>query len=72
MFIMFKKVEVVKYDPKWSEIYGIEAQNIKTAVGKNFINIYHIGSTSIPGLCAKPIMDILLVVKDNQTLLSPP
>jgi len=62
------KIKIVEYDPKWAEIYRKEAKLIKNALGKHCLNIYHIGSTSIPGLKAKPKIDILVVVKDFQSI----
>lgn len=54
-----KDVEVVPYDPIWSNIFDIEAKKIKAALGNSFIAIHHIGSTSVPGLAAKPKIDII-------------
>ena len=59
-------IEVVPYNPEWPEMFESEAKLIKEALGTNCISIYHIGSTSVPGLKAKPIIDILPVVKDIQ------
>ncbi len=57
-------VEVVFYNPKWIEEFALESENIKNIMEKEIVNIHHIGSTSIPGICAKPIIDILIEVKD--------
>jgi len=57
-------IEVVPYNPKWPQLFEEEAALIKKALGDNCIAIYHVGSTSVPGLNAKPIIDILPVVKD--------
>jgi GrpB-like predicted nucleotidyltransferase (UPF0157 family) len=57
-------VEVVAYDSQWPNLFEIEAGFIKNALGDNCIAIHHIGSTAVPGLSAKPIIDILPVVKD--------
>lgn len=59
-----KKIEIVNYDPKWKEVFKEESVKIKTALGSNFLEIYHIGSTSVECLAAKPIIDIITVVKD--------
>lgn len=61
-----QSVEVVNYDPNWSLMFEGEAKLIELALGSNCIAIHHIGSTSIPGLSAKPIIDMLPVVKDIQ------
>lgn len=63
---MQRKIEVVKYDPKWPELFKSEAELVKHALGCNCIEIHHIGSTAIPGLSAKPIIDMLPVVHDIQ------
>lgn len=59
-----KKVEVVSYNAKWPKIYEVEANLIKQKLAENVIAIHHIGSTSVPGLAAKPIIDIIVAVKD--------
>jgi len=61
-----KNIEVVTYDPQWPKMFELEAEFIKQALGSNCIAIHHIGSTSVPGLSAKPIIDIVSVVKNIQ------
>lgn len=61
---MTHPVRLVAYDPQWPERFQEEAALIKAALGENCLAIHHIGSTSIPGLKAKPIIDILPVVRD--------
>ncbi|MCS5707354.1 GNAT family N-acetyltransferase [Candidatus Berkiella cookevillensis] len=68
-----KAVEVVAYDTKWIEIFEAEAEHIQQILRDNCIAIHHIGSTSIPGLAAKPIIDMIPVVRnivavDNATI----
>lgn len=63
---MKKNIEVVTYNPEWPEMFESEAAVIKQALGSNCITIHHIGSTSVPGLSAKPIIDMLPVVRDIQ------
>lgn len=58
-------IVVVDYDPSWPERFRRESAKIQTALGGAVRKIEHIGSTSVPGLAAKPIVDILLVVKDS-------
>jgi len=55
-------IKVAKYNPAWPQLFQDEATKIKEAIGNNCIAIYHIGSTSVSGLSAKPIIDILPVV----------
>ncbi|WP_317955866.1 GrpB family protein [Paenibacillus chitinolyticus] len=55
---------VVEYDPNWKNEYLKEEQAIKAILQDELVNSFHIGSTSVPHLKAKPIIDILLVVND--------
>ncbi len=59
-----RKVEVVNHNPKWREKFQIEAEKINPILGENIIAIHHIGSTAIPDIYAKPIIDILVEVKE--------
>src|SRR5271170_541544 len=59
-----KEIEVVPYNPDWPKLFDAEAAKIKQALGPNCIAIHHIGSTAVPNLAAKPIIDILPVVLD--------
>jgi len=61
---MKKHIEVVPYSLRWPKMFTAEAQLIKQALGNNCLAIHHIGSTSVPGLSAKPIIDMLPVVRD--------
>ena len=61
---MLRKVEVVPHDPQWPIRFEAEAQAIASLLGQEVVAIYHIGSTAIPGIKAKPIIDILVEVKD--------
>jgi len=58
-------VVLVEYDAKWPKQFEHEAQRIRKALGERALQIEHIGSTSVPGLIAKPIIDLLLVVADS-------
>lgn len=62
--MMNRAVDVVPYDPSWPAMFEREAALIKQALGKNCLAVHHIGSTAVPGLSAKPIIDILPVVKN--------
>ncbi len=59
-----RKVEVVPYDPKWREAFEVESFLVTEALGANVVAIHHIGSTAIPGIYAKPIIDLLVEVQD--------
>jgi GrpB-like predicted nucleotidyltransferase (UPF0157 family) len=65
---MMRKIEVVPYDPHWPYFFEEEAAKIKQALGTNCLAIHHVGSTSVVDLCAKPKIDILVVVKETSTL----
>lgn len=58
------KIVVVEYDPMWKEKYETEAARLREILKDILISIDHIGSTSVEGLTAKPIIDILPVVTD--------
>ncbi|HUX80002.1 MAG TPA: GrpB family protein [Alphaproteobacteria bacterium] len=57
-------IELLPYTPEWETLFQAEATRIKHALGDTLLDIHHIGSTSIPGTLAKPIVDMLPVVKD--------
>lgn len=61
-----KSIEVVEYNADWPKLFEIEALSVKRALGDNCIAIHHVGSTSIPGLISKPIIDIIAVVKNGK------
>jgi GrpB-like predicted nucleotidyltransferase (UPF0157 family)/GNAT superfamily N-acetyltransferase len=58
-----KKIEIVQYNPEWPLMYENEVSLIKPALGDNLISIHHVGSTSVPGLAAKPKIDMIAEVK---------
>jgi len=58
-------IQIVDYDPEWPRLFEREAERIQTALGDRVLLIEHVGSTSVPGLAAKPRIDILLVVADS-------
>jgi GrpB-like predicted nucleotidyltransferase (UPF0157 family) len=57
-------VLLADYDPGWPGLYEREAARIRSALGDRVLLLEHIGSTSVPGLAAKPLIDILLVVAE--------
>lgn len=59
---------VVPYNPNWQQAYRQEAETLRTTLGDAVQAIHHIGSTSIPGMRAKPIIDILLEVRTLEPL----
>ena len=57
---------ISEYDPEWKNLFFSEKQIVKKAIGSNkILSIGHIGSTAVPGLCAKPTIDILVEIKDE-------
>jgi GrpB-like predicted nucleotidyltransferase (UPF0157 family) len=61
-------VEVVDYDPSWPALFDAECGLLRLTLGEVAISIHHIGSTAVPGLAAKPIIDILLEVAELSAL----
>ncbi len=60
-----RRIEIVDYDPTWKARVDHHARAIHQALGAVVLRIEHIGSTSVPGLAAKPIVDILVVLPDS-------
>jgi GrpB-like predicted nucleotidyltransferase (UPF0157 family) len=58
-------ITLVDYDPRWPALFDREAARVRGALGETALRIEHVGSTSVPGLCAKPIVDMVLVVPDS-------
>jgi GrpB-like predicted nucleotidyltransferase (UPF0157 family) len=58
-------VTLAEYDPAWPVLFGREASRIREALGRSALLVEHAGSTSVPGLAAKPIIDIVLAVPDS-------
>ncbi|HEV8425178.1 MAG TPA: GrpB family protein [Actinomycetes bacterium] len=59
------RIQVVDYDPGWPRLFVREAERIRAVLGERVMRLEHVGSTSVPGLAAKPIIDIVLVVPDS-------
>jgi GrpB-like predicted nucleotidyltransferase (UPF0157 family) len=60
---MADPVAVVEYDPRWPARYDEERERLAAAFGDDAVVIEHIGSTAVPGLAAKPIIDILVAAR---------
>jgi GrpB-like predicted nucleotidyltransferase (UPF0157 family) len=58
--LSLRRIEVVPYNIHWKEQYQKEASSLREVLGEQLAGIYHIGSTSIPTVWAKPIIDILI------------
>jgi GrpB-like predicted nucleotidyltransferase (UPF0157 family)/ribosomal protein S18 acetylase RimI-like enzyme/predicted nucleotidyltransferase len=59
------RVLIVDYDPRWARLFEDEAVRIRRALQDRALRVEHVGSTSVPGLAAKPVIDIVLVVVDS-------
>ncbi len=57
-------IRLVESDPAWAEQYAWEEGRIRAALGARALQVEHVGSTAVPGLAAKPIIDIVLTVRD--------
>ena len=58
-------IPIVDYDPRRPELFGREADRIRVVLGHRALRIEHAGSTAVPDLAAKPIVDVVLVVSDS-------
>lgn len=59
------RIQIVDYDPEWPRLFAREAERIRAVLGERALSIEHAGSTSVPGLAAKPVIDIVLVVPNS-------
>ena len=67
---MSRVIEVVDYDPVWIVAFEKEAAILNAVFGQRVIEVHHIGSTAVPGLDAKPIIDILVVLDHTDDINS--
>lgn len=58
-------IVLAEYDPRWPALFDREAARIREILGSTAALVEHVGSTSVPGLTAKPIIDIVLAVPDS-------
>ena len=61
---MTRTLKVVPYDSGWADQFQVEKNSLQQVFGDILVAVHHIGSTSIPGIKAKPIIDILVVVRN--------
>jgi GrpB-like predicted nucleotidyltransferase (UPF0157 family) len=59
------RIEIREYDPAWPGLFDREAKRLRQVLGARAVLLEHVGSTSVPGLPAKPIVDLLLEVHDS-------
>jgi GrpB-like predicted nucleotidyltransferase (UPF0157 family) len=58
-------IRLVEPDPEWAAQYAQQQERIQAALGPRALQVEHVGSTSVPGLAAKPVIDIVLVVTNS-------
>jgi GrpB-like predicted nucleotidyltransferase (UPF0157 family) len=63
-----RTIEVVEHDSHWKAEFDREAAKLIDVFGDALVVIHHIGSTAVPGLAAKPIIDILVVLRETKTI----
>jgi GrpB-like predicted nucleotidyltransferase (UPF0157 family) len=63
-------IYLAPYDPAWPSLFARLAKHIYEALGERLLQLEHVGSTSVPGLSAKPIIDMVLAVADSSDELS--
>jgi GrpB-like predicted nucleotidyltransferase (UPF0157 family) len=54
---------IVAYDPRWPETFAAQAEVLKAAIPDAVSDVHHVGSTAVPGLSARPVIDIFLMLK---------
>lgn len=59
------KVKLEKHDPEWKSIFEIEKKKLLKVLGTQGLKIEHIGSTSLPDICSKPVIDIMIGVHEE-------
>ena len=65
---MVRSMKVVDYSAEWPRLYERELALLREALGNEIVRTHHIGSTAVPGLAAKPVIDILLEVQSVERL----
>lgn len=58
-------IYLASYDPEWPILFGRLKKRVKIALGDDVLVLEHVGSTAVPGLAAKPIIDLVLAVADS-------
>ena len=67
---MARFIEVIDHDPGWAVCFEQERDLLKPVFGKALVEVHHIGSTAVPGLQAKPIIDILAEVASGTDVIA--
>ena len=61
-----RKIVIADYDPAWPARFELERDRVRSALGPRALSIEHFGSTAVPGLAAKPIVDLMVTVEDAE------
>jgi GrpB-like predicted nucleotidyltransferase (UPF0157 family) len=67
---MKNHIDVVPYDTNWPRMFSVEETIIRSALGDSCVAVHHVGSTAVPGLAAKPKIDIVAVAKDRKRAIA--
>lgn len=62
------RIHMVPHDPTWRREFDREAARLRDALGSETVDVHHMGSTAVPSIHAKPVIDVLLVVRDLAAL----
>jgi GrpB-like predicted nucleotidyltransferase (UPF0157 family) len=62
--VIHERITLVAYRPEWEQLFRAEKERVQLALGELALNIHHIGSTSVPGLSAKPVIDLMVEIPD--------
>ncbi len=62
------RIQMVPHNPEWRQAFRQEAEQIAAALDEDVVTVHHMGSTAIPGIYAKPVLDMLLVVRSVEAL----
>jgi len=60
---MTDDIEIVDYDPRWPQRFALESARLRSVLAEPLLEIEHHGSTAVPGLAAKPVIDMLVAVE---------
>ena len=63
--VLNSTIHLAPYDSAWPSVYAQEAVRVREVLGEKALMLEHVGSTSVPGLCAKPVIDMLLAVENS-------
>lgn len=63
-----RAVELAPHDPAWARMAAAESARLTVAIGETLVHIEHVGSTAIPGIVAKPTIDLMPIVRDLAAL----